>query len=683
MPATTVYNILSQAVGSVPSASTGEAGIVEIGTQSEVDAGADPLRVVTPETLANWSGFGQAVPYATEIDPGTVELATQSEADTGTDATRVITPATLENWSGFADAIPFAGETVAGKVELATQAEVNAGTDTGRVVTPATLENYSGIATVARKDEANLFTLQQTIQAAGGSFIKAKAFDVANDAAFQGHITADSSDVSVGFFGSIPSARNSDALAMYSWNTQLGTPAWHKVFGAAEDALNLQLTSTQMTFNSERVPTVDSQNTFSDNNYFDGATYFRGTTPQIGLIETDRTDENWSIRGASGDLWFTPKQDNWIDKGNFPVKFEIDAPTDSLVVGLNEVSMLEAKVDDLRMGEWSEGATFSGIFHESGVAGSYMLLSEGNNTYISSPSASGTVQLRPGDNDSVNDLVVSTTDITYAGVSLPRTNVANTFVNDQTFENSIFLNATGNVGGIVMDSAQQKRINWNDGAGNFNILSGVYYNAGRKYVVGGDGGAELRMSTDAQNGIIQLITYPAGTNADDPATAASSLVLYNSKCVFSVPVGAPFRGCQAYISVADFINSTFSAINFNAETFDTDAIHNNVTNNSRLTVPAGVSEVRLRWAVAFTAAPSSSEIEVQLRRNGTATVAGGLSVSQPANQTYTTQVNGVSGKIAVSAGQYFELFGRIAGAASVNTSTGSQRCWFEMEILNG
>jgi hypothetical protein len=41
---------------SAPSASESTAGIAEIATQAEVDAGTDDLRFVTPQKLANWSG---------------------------------------------------------------------------------------------------------------------------------------------------------------------------------------------------------------------------------------------------------------------------------------------------------------------------------------------------------------------------------------------------------------------------------------------------------------------------------------------------------------------------------------------------------------------------------------------------------------------------------------------------
>lgn len=75
-------------------ASETEAGVIELATQAEVNAGVDNVRAITPATLKATLPLSAA---ATEIARGVVELATQVEVDTGTDSTRVVTPATLKN----------------------------------------------------------------------------------------------------------------------------------------------------------------------------------------------------------------------------------------------------------------------------------------------------------------------------------------------------------------------------------------------------------------------------------------------------------------------------------------------------------------------------------------------------------------------------------------------------------
>jgi len=73
---------------------------------------------------------------ATEVLAGIAEIATQVEADAGADDTKMITPLKMANYSGFT-ATPAATEELAGKAEIATTAETLAGTDDARFVTPA------------------------------------------------------------------------------------------------------------------------------------------------------------------------------------------------------------------------------------------------------------------------------------------------------------------------------------------------------------------------------------------------------------------------------------------------------------------------------------------------------------------------------------------------------------------
>lgn len=122
------------------------AGLAELATQAEADAGTDDARIVTPLKLANATSLLQA----TETQKGALEIATQAEVDAGTDNTRAVTPAGFEGRA--------ASETLSGHVELATQAETDAGTDDVRAVTPlklatspfasANLNTHTGTSTI-------------------------------------------------------------------------------------------------------------------------------------------------------------------------------------------------------------------------------------------------------------------------------------------------------------------------------------------------------------------------------------------------------------------------------------------------------------------------------------------------------------------------------------------------------
>jgi hypothetical protein len=99
----------------VSAASESAAGIVELATTAETNAGADDARAVTPAKLAGRT--------ATETRAGVVELATTAEAVTGTDTARAVTPAGLAagiaasvaslGWRPLARFVPTAAATLA------------------------------------------------------------------------------------------------------------------------------------------------------------------------------------------------------------------------------------------------------------------------------------------------------------------------------------------------------------------------------------------------------------------------------------------------------------------------------------------------------------------------------------------------------------------------------------------
>lgn len=136
------------ALVAVPNASTTVAGIVELATNTEVNAGTDTTRVITPSGLA--AAVGSLIPNASSTVKGLVELATDAEATTGTDATRAVTPhALLAMVAAY-----LATTSAAGIVELATDAEAAAVTDTTRAVTPHGLAALDARITVLETNRA-------------------------------------------------------------------------------------------------------------------------------------------------------------------------------------------------------------------------------------------------------------------------------------------------------------------------------------------------------------------------------------------------------------------------------------------------------------------------------------------------------------------------------------------------
>jgi C1q domain len=185
---------LGGVAGSLPASET-VAGIAEIATQAEVDAGLDDGRIVSPLKLAPLAGrvtgaetsiatlqgdvtaldgrldtaeanitnlqaadtaldsrldtaeasivtLNSKTNLATEATAGIAEIATTAETNTGTDDSRIITPAKLSAYvASHAPAPPSATESIAGVAEIATQAEANAGMDDVRFITALKLNN--------------------------------------------------------------------------------------------------------------------------------------------------------------------------------------------------------------------------------------------------------------------------------------------------------------------------------------------------------------------------------------------------------------------------------------------------------------------------------------------------------------------------------------------------------------
>lgn len=142
-----------------------------------------------------------------------------------------------------------------------------------------------------------------------------------------------------------------------------------------------------------------------------------------------------------------------------------------------------------------------------------------------------------------------------------------------------------------------------------------------------------------------------------------------------------FRGCEAYISAnVSTSDSSFKTINLNTENFDTDTIHSNVTNNSRLTVPSGATYVRLYAQIGW-ATNSTGKRTIVIQKNGSSNYNGYLSTSGDAGSGGVIYLN-VQGIVQVTGGDYFEMlaFQSSGGALDVIGNTyGPTK--FAMEII--
>lgn len=130
-------------------------------------------------------------------------------------------------------------------------------------------------------------------------------------------------------------------------------------------------------------------------------------------------------------------------------------------------------------------------------------------------------------------------------------------------------------------------------------------------------------------------------------------------------------------------SQTFTAVvaalvTFEAETYDTDSIHDNATNNSRLTVPSGITKVRLSSNIIWANGVGGVR-RFEMLKNGASFEGSPKQTHAPSgdsndyNQLHSPILN-------VIGGDYFEVqaFQNTAGNLNVLSN---DRTWFAMELI--
>lgn len=149
-----------------------------------------------------------------------------------------------------------------------------------------------------------------------------------------------------------------------------------------------------------------------------------------------------------------------------------------------------------------------------------------------------------------------------------------------------------------------------------------------------------------------------------------------SKSVMNAP-----RGALAYRST-DLTAQNFTTMaavsNFNAESWDSDNCHDLVTNPGRLTVPTGVTWVRMSAGLALANVSVDLWVVALVGKNGATTgypgrprVTGEIGTTNPG-------LTLVSCPLQVTAGDYFDVFLQVETDTSIDVLANS---WFCLEIL--
>jgi hypothetical protein len=104
---------------------------------------------------------------------------------------------------------------------------------------------------------------------------------------------------------------------------------------------------------------------------------------------------------------------------------------------------------------------------------------------------------------------------------------------------------------------------------------------------------------------------------------------------------------------ADY-TGTGQFVAWDSEVYDDNSWHDNVTNNTRLTVPSGVSRVRVGGAVRVANGTAGVQIQLTIQKNASANFDGNMGMTATTFGA-TSLMSIASGPISVSAGDYFEL----------------------------
>ena len=137
----------------------------------------------------------------------------------------------------------------------------------------------------------------------------------------------------------------------------------------------------------------------------------------------------------------------------------------------------------------------------------------------------------------------------------------------------------------------------------------------------------------------QVLTVNSGANAPEWATPAAATPTF---------VGA-FVTKSANQSI---LNATGTLISFDTESFDTNGFHDNVTNNTRFTIPTGYAGKYLVTGILVWAANASGQRVNYILKNGSLLH---LTSAQPLSAGGATTAAIVSQVIDLAVGDYVEL----------------------------
>jgi len=132
--------------------------------------------------------------------------------------------------------------------------------------------------------------------------------------------------------------------------------------------------------------------------------------------------------------------------------------------------------------------------------------------------------------------------------------------------------------------------------------------------------------------------------------------------------GGSFVACRVYKSSGQTVGTTYTALTFDTESFDTDTMHDNATNNTRITIPT--TDYYLIGGLCTTDGNANGGAQVRL--NGTTLIgtnANGNAASSVQNGGHTSTI------YSLTAGDYVELLGYFGSSQTSTSGLNGTQFW--------
>lgn len=167
-----------------------------------------------------------------------------------------------------------------------------------------------------------------------------------------------------------------------------------------------------------------------------------------------------------------------------------------------------------------------------------------------------------------------------------------------------------------------------------------------------------------------------GIGANNTVLTADSAEATGMK--WATAAAPTFVGASVYRGASQSIaNATATALTFDNETYDTDAFHDNSTNNTRMTVPAGKAGKYLVTGVTYFTNHATGQRIVYIYKNG-ANVIGTIQQGISASIDCVVQTSFV---VSLAVSDYVELFAYQNSGGALNVFGTSSSSGFQVSYL--